>query len=204
MSRVHSHDGWAVTRPRRRLLLYGVAGASLLFAALMAMSFRRQIALGSLFPKATASTIRAGFVMDRGHCTVGVSTTGDGWTDPSSGWFVSGDFEEPQITDYWLGPGVSMRTTSQVLKDQTVLPWQCFVGTIRLVHFSREFLCATIAVLNAAVFLFSRLASSTKMRDGCCSRCGYCLAGNVSGVCPECGTSIGEKEMREPANAENM
>jgi hypothetical protein len=25
-----------------------------------------------------------------------------------------------------------------------------------------------------------------------CSRCGYCLTGNVSGVCPECGTRVGK------------
>ena len=25
-----------------------------------------------------------------------------------------------------------------------------------------------------------------------CTRCGYCLTGNVSGVCPECGTPVGK------------
>jgi hypothetical protein len=28
---------------------------------------------------------------------------------------------------------------------------------------------------------------------GCCKRCGYSLTGNVSGVCPECGTVIAKK-----------
>jgi hypothetical protein len=27
-----------------------------------------------------------------------------------------------------------------------------------------------------------------RRRTGLCSRCGYDLTGNVSGVCPECGT----------------
>jgi hypothetical protein len=25
---------------------------------------------------------------------------------------------------------------------------------------------------------------------GFCPRCGYCLRGNVSGICPECGTDV--------------
>jgi uncharacterized paraquat-inducible protein A len=32
---------------------------------------------------------------------------------------------------------------------------------------------------------------------GCCIKCGYLLTGNVSGVCPECGSPIEEKRKRE-------
>ena len=28
--------------------------------------------------------------------------------------------------------------------------------------------------------------------DPACTRCGYCLTGNLSGVCPECGTRVGK------------
>jgi hypothetical protein len=31
---------------------------------------------------------------------------------------------------------------------------------------------------------------------GCCSSCGYNLTGNVSGVCPECGTAVVGKETK--------
>jgi hypothetical protein len=30
----------------------------------------------------------------------------------------------------------------------------------------------------------------SRKRRGLCSNCGYSLAGNVSGVCPECGTPV--------------
>jgi len=30
-------------------------------------------------------------------------------------------------------------------------------------------------------------------REGVCISCGYSLTGNVSGVCPECGTKAGER-----------
>ena len=31
---------------------------------------------------------------------------------------------------------------------------------------------------------------SHRIKQGCCTACGYDLAGNVSGVCPECGTAV--------------
>jgi len=34
------------------------------------------------------------------------------------------------------------------------------------------------------------LRSDRRMAQGLCGHCGYSLAGNVSGTCPECGTSI--------------
>jgi hypothetical protein len=38
---------------------------------------------------------------------------------------------------------------------------------------------------------FSR--ATRRMASGRCQRCGYNLTGNVSGVCPECGTAIARK-----------
>ena len=32
---------------------------------------------------------------------------------------------------------------------------------------------------------------------GCCAVCGYCLEGNVSGRCPECGTAVARTQERE-------
>ena len=34
-----------------------------------------------------------------------------------------------------------------------------------------------------------------RYRDGLCMTCGYSLTGNVSGICPECGTHIVEVEI---------
>jgi hypothetical protein len=41
--------------------------------------------------------------------------------------------------------------------------------------------------------LFIRRARMCK--PGCCVRCGYNLTGNTSGVCPECGASLLERDM---------
>jgi hypothetical protein len=35
-----------------------------------------------------------------------------------------------------------------------------------------------------------RLAARRRMSRGLCAACGYPLTGNVSGVCPECGTPV--------------
>lgn len=33
-------------------------------------------------------------------------------------------------------------------------------------------------------------ARQASLMKGCCSACGYSLTGNISGVCPECGTRV--------------
>jgi len=35
-----------------------------------------------------------------------------------------------------------------------------------------------------------RRANARRVRQGVCLACGYNLTGNISGVCPECGTAI--------------
>ena len=51
------------------------------------------------------------------------------------------------------------------------------------------FVCiSTNAVVYSALFAFVPLFWKRKaVNHPACSRCGYCLLGNVSGVCPECG-----------------
>jgi predicted amidophosphoribosyltransferase len=34
------------------------------------------------------------------------------------------------------------------------------------------------------------LQANTRFPSNCCERCEYDLTGNVSGICPECGTAI--------------
>jgi hypothetical protein len=43
-------------------------------------------------------------------------------------------------------------------------------------------------LLRAAVWC--RYINEWRLRNNYCLRCGYNLAGNVSGVCPECGTEV--------------
>ncbi|UCC32219.1 MAG: hypothetical protein JSU86_08035 [Phycisphaerales bacterium] len=50
---------------------------------------------------------------------------------------------------------------------------------------------AIIAVIVGGVVLF-RHYHHRRHPPGHCQKCGYNLAGNVPGVCPECGTSVPE------------
>ena len=59
---------------------------------------------------------------------------------------------------------------------------------------------ACVGVLAAAILSGPRLMRAARVRflpsPGRCARCRYDLTGNVSGVCPECGTPIPEEERR--------
>ena len=46
-------------------------------------------------------------------------------------------------------------------------------------------------------FVRGPLRRYRRAKAGCCRKCGYSLVGNVSGVCPECGTSI-SAEAKKP------
>lgn len=52
---------------------------------------------------------------------------------------------------------------------------------------------SAMTVIPAAVLIWiGAILSRQEMRNtpGHCSHCGYCLTGNASGICPECGTRI--------------
>ena len=44
------------------------------------------------------------------------------------------------------------------------------------------------------------LCRSSRWPIGRCQKCGYDLTGNVSGVCPECGTAAGNRKRTNSAN----
>jgi hypothetical protein len=46
--------------------------------------------------------------------------------------------------------------------------------------------------LVSAIIVYRRLKRPSPP-PGCCRECGYDLTGNVSGICPECGTPIEKK-----------
>lgn len=61
----------------------------------------------------------------------------------------------------------------------------------------------TALVITAAVFTWARLTSRQRL-PYLCNHCDYNLLGNVSGICPECGTAIpaGQQALLVPADAE--
>jgi hypothetical protein len=53
-----------------------------------------------------------------------------------------------------------------------------------------------VTVLPVSILIVtSRIRRASRLRKGQCISCGYDLAGNVSGVCPECGTAVARKRV---------
>lgn len=52
---------------------------------------------------------------------------------------------------------------------------------------------AILSSLTYVVRLF--LARTPRRQSGYCNTCGYCLYGNQSGICPECGGVISSQQM---------
>lgn len=52
------------------------------------------------------------------------------------------------------------------------------------------FLVVALAPYPTLALICGPLRRWRRRRKGCCIRCGYNLTGNVTGVCPECGTEI--------------
>ena len=59
---------------------------------------------------------------------------------------------------------------------------------------------SAMTIIPAAVLIWiGAILSRQEMRGtpGHCAECGYCLTGNASGVCPECGKRIKRPRVRE-------
>ncbi len=77
-------------------------------------------------------------------------------------------------------PGVLvLRAFPRVQSDESVF---------ELYTFSNAAFYALVGALLS--WLFWRLRSSPSGIGPQCSKCGYCLIGNTSGVCPECGNRV--------------
>ena len=58
-----------------------------------------------------------------------------------------------------------------------------------MLHVPCAYVAAIAAVATVAgINTFQRRRVAARRSAGLCVRCGYDLTGNVSGVCPECGT----------------
>jgi hypothetical protein len=62
-------------------------------------------------------------------------------------------------------------------------------GREKLVVVPQLAIVGALAILPLAMVVKRRRMHALR-RIGCCGQCGYNLTGNVSGVCPECGTAI--------------
>lgn len=58
-------------------------------------------------------------------------------------------------------------------------------------YFKSRGIPVLLLLLAGALIVFTEWRDEkAKMRPGCCSKCGYDLTGNISGVCPECGLKL--------------
>jgi hypothetical protein len=66
-------------------------------------------------------------------------------------------------------------------------------GLYCLLEFHLVVAFALFAIYPVIAFIRGPLRRRRRQRKGLCVRCGYNLTGNVSGVCPECGTEAGKE-----------
>ena len=69
-------------------------------------------------------------------------------------------------------------------QDKISLQWRYYLDVPLIV------LVLAFAAYPLIAFVRGPLRRYRRGKAGCCQKCGYSLVGNVSGVCPECGTKI--------------
>lgn len=95
-------------------------------------------------------------------------------------------------------PPLTLRTTRSPLVPEGVMSWWGNLGF----HYRRDweagYWAFSFSIPHGALALAASIVPLYWMRRqrralGGCRSCGYNLTGNVSGVCPECGTAIQQK-----------
>lgn len=56
--------------------------------------------------------------------------------------------------------------------------------------FGGSYASVASAILSSASYGVRKMMESRRLKPGHCEKCGYCLFGNQSGVCPECGQPV--------------
>lgn len=74
---------------------------------------------------------------------------------------------------------------ADIVLDQ-LAPWLQIVTRVARI-------ACMLAVLPAVILFRREWDRDHRQKTGCCRHCGYNLTGNVSGVCPECGTLTEEE-----------
>ena len=186
---------------RRGLLLTQTFGACLT-AALGVITFFRSYCHAWMWGQASVRVCLANGAVKVWHADVGEGSTsklirertwpGVRWEmrcDSSSGYFYN-----PKLGLRWLPQGVH-GPRDVILPGQKVPEGVIFVEpSFRVEHYVRISLWVPLLLLSAmpsaALVLFVLAWAKRRHRraQGLCVSCTYDLTGNVSGVCPECGS----------------
>jgi hypothetical protein len=96
-----------------------------------------------------------------------------------------------RATDYYEAD-LRQGTTFRFRYERWVWNDRDLTADVRLITFPYWLpaLLLTAPVVAGAVRLRRRRRRARRIRRGLCVSCGYALAGNTSGVCPECGTPL--------------
>ncbi|MCC7290947.1 MAG: hypothetical protein IT449_02660 [Phycisphaerales bacterium] len=92
-------------------------------------------------------------------------------------------------TEAWKpSPGANVTVTPWLLHSRTV-----YSATVELlmIGIPLRLTASCLFVLCAVHAAIKVRRRQLRKRSGTCMKCGYNLTGNVSGVCPECGTACG-------------
>lgn len=93
---------------------------------------------------------------------------------------------KPDIRSSWMGFGFGrVRMYSQ--------PEKVYSNTMHAIFCPPWVIVGPLGIYPALVFFRGPFRRWRRRRRGGCLKCGYDLTGNVSSVCPECGTSIGSE-----------
>ena len=92
----------------------------------------------------------------------------------------------------WKGTGWLFQTNIDILEPTDAAPSdQYFRSWMLMVSFVIPLIVAVVlAAYPTIAFIRGPLRRWRRRRKGLCLKCGYDLTGNVSGVCPECGTRL--------------
>jgi len=114
--------------------------------------------------------------------------------------YFPGDISFAMRNGYMSRPGefrMTLFAFSSRLPNPPLLPNQATL----VVGFETPFWFPVLGLMvyPFIIFLCGPVKKWRRRRRGRCVKCAYDLTGNVSGVCPECGTKIGEREITQPS-----
>jgi len=89
--------------------------------------------------------------------------------------------------DGWIGTGGRL---------SLILPRECFLSFATMTWGYWIPLWIPLSLAGVPTLLLFWRDRHGRIPPGYCQRCGYDLTGNLSGICPECGTAIPKQEER--------
>jgi hypothetical protein len=117
-----------------------------------------------------------------------------GWTDAGNRYFVYLEHGmlcgNPDLGR--LAGGLPWYGMFRIFQSGVYVPWT-FFPEFNLARSSFRFPLHLIVIVLLPILVYPFLPFATRRyrrKHGLCLHCGYDLTGNISGVCPECGTAI--------------